>query len=91
MKLVVDSYSEIISADFTRAQGNDQYMLAAMKDVTENIDLILDSKRKNNKFVGNTQGRFAKLKDLLKCRPKGISNARLRGHWEKNKKHKSKI
>ncbi|KAH0461298.1 hypothetical protein IEQ34_008873 [Dendrobium chrysotoxum] len=45
-----------------------------MKDMDENIDLIHDGKRKNYKFVGNTDGGIAKLKDPLKCRPKDISN-----------------
>ncbi|KAH0451781.1 hypothetical protein IEQ34_019080 [Dendrobium chrysotoxum] len=57
-------------------------MLAAMKDTSENIDLILYEKRKNHKF---TQGGIAKVKDPLKRRPKSISNAMLKNQWEKKK------
>ncbi|KAH0451399.1 hypothetical protein IEQ34_018698 [Dendrobium chrysotoxum] len=57
----------------------------------ENINLILYSKRKSYNFLRNTYGGIAKLNDALKCRPKGISNAMLKGHWEKKKKHKSII
>ncbi|KAH0470074.1 hypothetical protein IEQ34_001632 [Dendrobium chrysotoxum] len=36
-------------------------------------------------------GVIEKLKDPLQCRPKDISNTRLKGHWEKKKKTKSKV
>ncbi|PKU66592.1 hypothetical protein MA16_Dca006920 [Dendrobium catenatum] len=74
-------------------QGNEeaeQYMLAAMTDIAKNVDLILDGKKKNHRFITNTGG-SKKLKDSLKCRPKGISNARLKGHWENKKYTKKKL
>ncbi|KAL0912830.1 hypothetical protein M5K25_016239 [Dendrobium thyrsiflorum] len=78
-----------------RAQGNElaeRYMLAAMKDMAENIYLLLEKKIKNNKFVGKSQGfdiPISRFKDPQKRRPKRISNARLKGYWDK-KKQKSK-
>ncbi|KAL0904396.1 hypothetical protein M5K25_026499 [Dendrobium thyrsiflorum] len=80
----------------TRVQMNEeaeQYMLAAMKDMSENIDLILNGKRKNHKFPREiSQGGIAKVKDPIKHRPKGVSNAMLKSHWEKNKgKRKSHV
>ncbi|PKU83819.1 hypothetical protein MA16_Dca025666 [Dendrobium catenatum] len=63
----------------TRGQENEkaeQYMLTAMTDMAENVDLILDGK-KNHKFIANSS-MTKKLKDQLKCRPKGISNVRLK-------------
>ncbi|KAL0921222.1 hypothetical protein M5K25_008275 [Dendrobium thyrsiflorum] len=80
----------------TRAQGNElteQYMLTVMKDMAENIDLLIEWKIKNNKFVGKSQGcvvPISRFKYPQKRRPKGISNARSKGHWEK-KKQKNKI
>ncbi|KAH0457743.1 hypothetical protein IEQ34_013058 [Dendrobium chrysotoxum] len=62
-----------------------------MKDIAENINLILDGKRNNYKFLGNIQGDIVKFKDPIKCRPKGNSNIRLKGHCVKKKKPKSKI
>ncbi|KAH0452745.1 hypothetical protein IEQ34_020044 [Dendrobium chrysotoxum] len=37
-----------------------------MKDMAENIDMILDGKRNNHKFLRNTHGGITKLKDPLK-------------------------
>ncbi|KAH0469549.1 hypothetical protein IEQ34_001107 [Dendrobium chrysotoxum] len=68
----------------TRAQGNEeneQCMLTAIKDMSENINLILYGKRNNHNSP--------KVKDPPKQQPKGISNARLKSHWEKKKKPKS--
>ncbi|KAL0907937.1 hypothetical protein M5K25_022394 [Dendrobium thyrsiflorum] len=42
----------------TRTQGNEdaeQYMLAAMVEMADNIDFILARKKKNQKFMGNKQ------------------------------------
>ncbi|KAH0452823.1 hypothetical protein IEQ34_017147 [Dendrobium chrysotoxum] len=66
-------------------------MLDAMTGMAKNVELILNGKRKNLKFIGNTQGGFEKLKNPLKCRAKGISNARLKSHWEKRKCKKKKL
>ncbi|KAL0927741.1 hypothetical protein M5K25_001947 [Dendrobium thyrsiflorum] len=79
----------------TRAQGNElaeQYMLGAMKDMAENIDLLVEGKMTNSNFICKSKSRAAPVsafKDPQKRRPKGISNARLKGYWEK-KKQKSK-
>ncbi|KAL0926229.1 hypothetical protein M5K25_002441 [Dendrobium thyrsiflorum] len=79
----------------TRAQGNElaeQYMLGAMKDMAENIDLLVEGKMTNSNFIYKSKSRAAPVsafKDPQKCRPKGISNARLKGYWKK-KKEKSK-
>ncbi|KAH0458381.1 hypothetical protein IEQ34_013696 [Dendrobium chrysotoxum] len=56
-----------------------------MKDIAENIYLILHGKRNNQKFLGRTHGGIAKVKDPLKRRPKGISNARLKSQYKKKK------
>ncbi|KAL0910702.1 hypothetical protein M5K25_018783 [Dendrobium thyrsiflorum] len=70
----------------TRAQGNEmaeQYMLVVMKDMDKNIDLLVEGKMKNNKFQAKSQGRaipVSTYKDPQKCRPKGISNARLKAY-----------
>ncbi|KAI0508043.1 hypothetical protein KFK09_014177 [Dendrobium nobile] len=72
----------------TRAQlneGGEEFLLAAMKDTSEKLDLIVFGKRKTYK---STQGDSVQLKDPLKRRPKGISNARLKSHWEKKTKRK---
>ncbi|KAH0434921.1 hypothetical protein IEQ34_026730 [Dendrobium chrysotoxum] len=63
-------------------------MLVAMKDMSKNIDLILDGKRNNHKFLSNAQDEITKLNDPQKYRPKEISYARLKGYWEKKRKHK---
>ncbi|KAL0925418.1 hypothetical protein M5K25_003744 [Dendrobium thyrsiflorum] len=78
----------------TRAQGNElaeQYMLAAMKDMAENIDLLVEGKMTNSNFISKSKSRAAPVsafKDPQKRRPKGISNARLKGYWEKKKQKK---
>ncbi|KAL0925416.1 hypothetical protein M5K25_003742 [Dendrobium thyrsiflorum] len=75
----------------TRAQGNElaeQYMLGAMKDMAENIDLLVEGKMTNSNFISKSKSRAAPVsafKDPQKRRPKGISNARLKGYWEKKK------
>ncbi|KAL0921233.1 hypothetical protein M5K25_008289 [Dendrobium thyrsiflorum] len=75
----------------TRAQGNElaeQYMLGAMKDMVENIDLLVEGKMTNSKFIAKSQSRVVPVsvfKDPQKRRPKRISNARLKGYWEKKK------
>ncbi|KAL0926733.1 hypothetical protein M5K25_002978 [Dendrobium thyrsiflorum] len=75
----------------TRAQGNElaeQYMLGAMKDMAENIDLLVDGKMTNSNLISKSKSRAAPVsafKDPQKRRPKGISNARLKGYWEKKK------
>ncbi|KAL0916162.1 hypothetical protein M5K25_013652 [Dendrobium thyrsiflorum] len=80
----------------TRAQGNElaeQYMLGAMKDMSENIDLLVEGKMTNSKFIAKSKSRatpVSAFKDPQKRRPKGISNARLKDYWEK-KKQKSKF
>ncbi|KAH0464251.1 hypothetical protein IEQ34_007037 [Dendrobium chrysotoxum] len=51
-------------------------MSVVMTDMTKNVDFILEGK----KIITNP----------LKCRPKGISNARLKGHREKRKGKKLK-
>ncbi|KAI0486579.1 hypothetical protein KFK09_029327 [Dendrobium nobile] len=70
----------------TRAQLNEEgeeFILASIKDTSEKLDLIVYGKRKNKK---STYGGSVKLKDPLKRRSKGISNARLKNHWEKKPK-----
>ncbi|PKU84691.1 Protein FAR1-RELATED SEQUENCE 5 [Dendrobium catenatum] len=55
-------FSYLIAA---QAQGNEdaeQYMLNAMKDMAENIDLILHGKKFNQKFVSNEKGKISKFK-----------------------------
>ncbi|KAL0916345.1 hypothetical protein M5K25_013848 [Dendrobium thyrsiflorum] len=73
----------------TRAQGNEdaeQYMLAAMVEMADNVDFILAGKPSNQGDNQNTAGTAPnKVKDPVKCRPKGVSNARLKSHWEKKK------
>ncbi|KAL0927840.1 hypothetical protein M5K25_002055 [Dendrobium thyrsiflorum] len=68
----------------TRAQGNEdaeQYMLTAIVEMADNVDFILAGKKNNQKFAGNTaSGVHKKVKDPVKCKPKGISNARLKSH-----------
>ncbi|KAL0915530.1 hypothetical protein M5K25_015956 [Dendrobium thyrsiflorum] len=79
-----------------RAQGNElaeQYMLGAMKDMAENIYLLVEGKMTNSNFIAKSKSRAAPVsafKDPQKRRLKGISNARLKGYWEK-KKQKSKL
>ncbi|KAL0914138.1 hypothetical protein M5K25_017646 [Dendrobium thyrsiflorum] len=72
-----------------RAQGNEdaeQYMLAAMVEMADNVDFILAGKPSNQGDNQNTAGTAPnKVKDPVKCRPKGVSNARLKSHWEKKK------
>ncbi|KAL0920180.1 hypothetical protein M5K25_009298 [Dendrobium thyrsiflorum] len=81
----------------TRAQGNElaeQYMLGAMKDMAENIDLLVEGKMINSNFIAKSKSRAAPVsafKDPQKCRPKGISNARLKGYWEKKKQKKRPV
>ncbi|KAH0454419.1 hypothetical protein IEQ34_016343 [Dendrobium chrysotoxum] len=55
----------------------------------ENIDIILDDKKNNQKFVSNAKGKISIFKDPPKCGPKGISNARLKGYLEKKRRIKS--
>ncbi|KAH0448125.1 hypothetical protein IEQ34_021925 [Dendrobium chrysotoxum] len=58
----------------------------------ENVGFILAKKKNSQPFVRKRVGRGLKnVKDPQNCRPKGISNARLKSHWEmrKNKKKKS--
>ncbi|KAL0904648.1 hypothetical protein M5K25_026777 [Dendrobium thyrsiflorum] len=73
----------------TRAQGNEdaeQYMLAAMIEMADNIDFILAGQPTNQSNKQNLAGAGHKnVKDPLKCRPKGVSNAILKSHWEKKK------
>ncbi|KAL0910674.1 hypothetical protein M5K25_018751 [Dendrobium thyrsiflorum] len=73
----------------TRAQGNEdaeQYMLAAMVEMADNVDFILAGKQNKQADNLNTAGSVHnKVKDPVKCRPKGVSNARLKSHWEKKK------
>ncbi|KAL0910954.1 hypothetical protein M5K25_019051 [Dendrobium thyrsiflorum] len=73
----------------TRAQANEdaeQYMLAAMVEMADNVDFILAGKPSNQADNQNTAGTVHnKVKDPVKCRPKGVSNARLKSHWEKKK------
>ncbi|KAL0925546.1 hypothetical protein M5K25_003892 [Dendrobium thyrsiflorum] len=73
----------------TRAQGNEdaeQYMLATMVEMADNVDFILAGKPSNQGDNQNTAGTAPnKVKDPVKCRPKGVSNARLKSHWEKKK------
>ncbi|KAL0903250.1 hypothetical protein M5K25_027611 [Dendrobium thyrsiflorum] len=74
----------------TEAQGNaeaEQCMLDGMTSVAHNVQLILEGKKFNN--TNPVCGR-KNIKDPAKCRPKGISNARLKDHWEKKKKKKIK-
>ncbi|KAL0922196.1 hypothetical protein M5K25_006165 [Dendrobium thyrsiflorum] len=81
----------------TRAQGNElaeQYMLGAMKDMAENIDLLVDGKMTNSNLISKSKSRAAPVsafKDPQKRRPKGISNARLKGYWEKKKQKKRPV
>ncbi|KAH0451449.1 hypothetical protein IEQ34_018748 [Dendrobium chrysotoxum] len=51
---------------------------------------ILGGKKTNQKYAARPQSGSANLKDPLKRRPKGISNARLKSHWEKKKRPKKK-
>ncbi|KAL0913354.1 hypothetical protein M5K25_016807 [Dendrobium thyrsiflorum] len=74
----------------TEAQGNaeaEQCMLDGMTSMARNVQLILEGKKINN--TNPVCGR-KNIKDPAKCRPKGISNARLKDHWEKKKKKKIK-
>ncbi|KAL0906158.1 hypothetical protein M5K25_024627 [Dendrobium thyrsiflorum] len=81
----------------TRAQWNElaeQYMLGAMKDMAENIDLLVEGKMTNSNFIAKSKSRAAPVsafKDPQKRRPKGISNARLKGYWEKKKQKKRPV
>ncbi|KAI0515936.1 hypothetical protein KFK09_008607 [Dendrobium nobile] len=54
------------------------------------FDATEGGKKRNEKDVASSQGGTANLKDPLKRRPKGISNARLKSHWEKKKRPKSR-
>ncbi|KAH0448486.1 hypothetical protein IEQ34_022286 [Dendrobium chrysotoxum] len=53
--------------------------------MAENVELIMEGKK--IKAVG---GGHKNIKNPVKCRPKGISNARVKGHWEKRRTKKSK-
>ncbi|KAL0906161.1 hypothetical protein M5K25_024631 [Dendrobium thyrsiflorum] len=81
----------------TRAQWNElaeQYMLGAMKDTAENINLLVEGKMTNSNFIAKSKSRAAPVsafKDPQKRRPKGISNARLKGYWEKKKQKKRPV
>ncbi|KAI0491330.1 hypothetical protein KFK09_026551 [Dendrobium nobile] len=78
----------------TEAQGNEEaeeFILSSLQDMYKKLYLILGGKKRNQKDVASSQGGTANLKDPLKRRPKGISNARLKSHWEKKKRPKSKF
>ncbi|PKU68465.1 Protein FAR1-RELATED SEQUENCE 9 [Dendrobium catenatum] len=78
----------------TEAQGNEEaeeFILSSLQDMYKKLYLILGGKKRNEKDVAGSQGGTANLKDPLKRRPKGISNARLKSHWEKKKRPKSKL
>ncbi|PKU68657.1 Protein FAR1-RELATED SEQUENCE 7 [Dendrobium catenatum] len=78
----------------TEAQGNEEaeeFILSSLQDMYKKLYLILGGKKRNQKDVASSQGGTANLKDPLKHRPKGISNARLKSHWEKKKRPKSKF
>ncbi|KAH0466482.1 hypothetical protein IEQ34_003720 [Dendrobium chrysotoxum] len=59
--------------------------------MAENLYSILGGKKTNQKYVARSQGGSVNLKDPLKYRPKGISNVRLKSHWEKKKQPKNKF
>ncbi|KAL0908951.1 hypothetical protein M5K25_023466 [Dendrobium thyrsiflorum] len=73
----------------TRAQGNEdaeQYMLSAMVEMADNVDFILagqPNKQSKKQNIGVVVHK--KVKDPVKCRPKSVSNAKLKSHWEKKK------
>ncbi|PKU73376.1 hypothetical protein MA16_Dca024178 [Dendrobium catenatum] len=76
----------------TRAQGNEdaeQYMLSAMIEMAENVDFILAGMKNCHPFK-RAGGGLKNVNDPQKCRPKGISNARLKSHWEMRMKRKKK-
>ncbi|KAH0449061.1 hypothetical protein IEQ34_022861 [Dendrobium chrysotoxum] len=65
-----------------QAHGNEdaeEYMFTAMSGMAENVEFIMEGKKITTI-----------LNAKLGCRPKGISNARLKGHWEKRKSKKLK-
>ncbi|XP_020680534.2 protein FAR1-RELATED SEQUENCE 5-like [Dendrobium catenatum] len=65
----------------TRGQGNteaEQYMIDAISEIAENVDLILNASKDSN-LVTNLSMR-TKIKDPINRRPKGVSNARLKSH-----------
>ncbi|KAI0486594.1 hypothetical protein KFK09_029343 [Dendrobium nobile] len=74
----------------TRAQGNEnaeQYILAAMIEIAENVDFILAGMKIFHPLK-KSGGGLKNVNDPQKCRPKCISNARLKIHWEMRKTKK---
>ncbi|KAI0527089.1 hypothetical protein KFK09_002687 [Dendrobium nobile] len=75
----------------TRGEGNteaEQYMIDAMSEIAENVDLILNASKDSN--LDTNSSMQTKIKDPIKRRPKGVSNARLKSHWEKRKPKRKK-
>ncbi|PKU77617.1 protein FAR1-RELATED SEQUENCE 5-like [Dendrobium catenatum] len=73
----------------TEAQGNEdaeQCMIDGMSALALNVQNIMEGKR--NKCI--TEGIHKSIRDPAKRRPKGVSNARLKDHWEKRKAKKVK-
>ncbi|KAH0451403.1 hypothetical protein IEQ34_018702 [Dendrobium chrysotoxum] len=66
-------------------------MLLAMIEMTENIDFILTGKNIQPFVRKIAGGGLNNVKDPQKCRPKDISNARLKSHWEIRKSMKRKL
>ncbi|XP_020596491.1 protein FAR1-RELATED SEQUENCE 1-like, partial [Phalaenopsis equestris] len=94
--LLFEAHMQKVAYQCTRkAKGNseaEQRMKESMKKLSLDIDDILVGKgtqlgrqqRKNKAPVNNESN----MNDPAKMRPKGISNARLKGYWEKNKRSK---
>ncbi|KAL0924016.1 hypothetical protein M5K25_004817 [Dendrobium thyrsiflorum] len=60
-----------------------------MVEMADNVDFILAGKTNKQTNKGNIgTGVHKKVKDPMKCRPKGVSNVRLKSHWEKRKPKK---
>ncbi|PKU82121.1 Protein FAR1-RELATED SEQUENCE 5 [Dendrobium catenatum] len=75
----------------SRGEGNteaEQYMIDAMYEIVENVDLILNASKDSN--LDTNSSMRTKIKDPIKRRPKGVSNARLKSYWEKRKPKRKK-
>ncbi|XP_020598367.1 protein FAR1-RELATED SEQUENCE 5-like [Phalaenopsis equestris] len=78
-----------------KAKGNEEAELCmkdAMKKLSLNIDNIISGRVpklvKQPKSKKNQVSNQSNLPDPAKMRPKGISNARLKGYWERRKRAK---